>query len=107
MKKNESLIVKRENIFLKFIDKLKKTFKGLVPKRKNTKRMENLEAIQLRDMEILKDVVNGNLNLKELDNETKKRLINLCQKWSEEIHKKTEIINKKIKIAEDIARKIS
>ena len=50
MKKNESLIVKRENIFLKFIDKLKKTFKGLVPKRKNTKRMENLEAIQLRDM---------------------------------------------------------
>ena len=56
----------------------------------------------LDDMEVLKDIINGNKKIKDLDEDVKIRLIKLCQKRSQQLDKKIENKDKDLKMLEEM-----
>lgn len=60
----------------------------------------------LDDMEILKDILNGKIQIKDLDDDLKARLINLCNKRTEEVNKKIEDKKKEIEQIRKVLKKL-
>ena len=114
MKKEESLIEIKENIFIKFLNSLKSFFGNLFKKNKNTSITENEKNIQetkkeeinnltetnptqtLQDLELLSKVVKGEIESSSLKQEVQQRLINLCRKRRMEIKEKIKQTDEKI-----------
>lgn len=102
MKSEKSLIKVNNNIFLKFFKSIKSLF--LKNRNKKTEEIEEVQGISkdqentpLDDFEILKDVINGKIEIKDLDINLERRLIVLCNNRIKEINKK--IIAKDFEIA--------
>lgn len=99
MKSEKSLIKVNDNIFSKFF----KSIKSFFAKNKNEKCKKVQETFKLQentpldDLEILKDVINGKIEIKDLDIDLEKRLIALCNNRIKEINKK--IMAKDLEIA--------
>lgn len=59
--------------------------------------MNNDSYVQkLSDFEILKKLINKELDMNEVDNDTKMRLIALCDDRLKEVNKKIETVKRKI-----------
>ncbi|MBR2744978.1 MAG: hypothetical protein IKE01_06790 [Clostridia bacterium] len=58
--------------------------------RKNASPKE--DAQKLRDFDVLKDLINGNIEVDSIDNDTKVRLISMCCDRSKQIEKKIETL---------------
>lgn len=55
----------------------------------------------LKDLQVLKKIVSGNIKIQDLDNETKSRLISLCNSRTKQINdmiKKQQILNNELKL---------
>lgn len=76
--------------FQKFFGAIKSFF--LRNRKKEFERIEEIskpnENTPLDDLEILKDVINGKVEIKDLDIDLEKRLIALCNNRIKEINKK-------------------
>lgn len=99
MKSEKSLIKVNNNIFSKFFKSIKNIF--FRNKNKKCKEVQETFKVQentpLDDLEILKDVINGKIEIKDLDINLERRLIVLCNNRIKEINKK--IIAKDLEIA--------
>lgn len=98
MKFQKSLIKVNNSIFSRFIKSIKNIF--YKPKNQEYKETEQntkvLRDTALEDLKILKDVINGKTQIKDLDIELEKRLIILCNNRISQINKKIEDKDSKI-----------
>ena len=65
-----------------------------------------MQSSPLDDLEILGKVIRGEIQSKDVDDETKERLIVLCQKRGKEIDEKIRITNEKIAKIDNLLLKI-
>jgi len=103
MKKEKSLIEVKENKFSKFLNSIKKFFYKLTGKENieevnQTEKKENQpnNPSPLDDVEILGKVLRGEMKSSDLDEDTKKRLMVLCDKREKEIREKIKKTNERI-----------
>ena len=61
---------------------------------------------KIQDFYVLQSIIKGNTDIKKLDNNTKKRLINLCNERIDFMNKKIKRKFEKIEEAENILKKI-
>lgn len=113
MKKEKSLVKVKEGKFTKFLNKIKmfifrKNKKDIV-KEKNEKQEVQKESVKspIDDMETLRKILSNEIQIKDLDNDTKRRLIALCNKRELEIKEKIKETKEKITTAERIMQKLS
>ena len=63
------------------------------------------EKQKLKDFEILKQILNGSVNIEDLDEDLKYRLLDLCNNRLIDVNKKIKETEKKIEKAEAILEK--
>lgn len=61
----------------------------------------------MNDFEILKKIVEGKIDIREIDSETKQRLIKMCKQRLEQVEKKIEEKNEQIRKLEEIIKQNS
>ena len=59
----------------------------------------------MKDFEILKQIIEGSVNIEDLDENLKYRLLDLCDNRLVEVNKKIKETEKKIEKAEEILEK--
>lgn len=91
MNKGVSLIERKDNIFKKWINAIKSIFN--VKSKKNEVKEKNME---LDDFEYLKGIIEGRIDIKELDIGLKRRLVVLCEKRLDEVNNQIEQKDKQI-----------
>lgn len=98
MKSQKSLIKVNDSIFSRFIKSIKNIFyKPENHEYKETKQNTKvLKDTALEDLKVLKDVINGEIQIKDLDIDLEKRLIILCNNRISQINKKIEDKESKI-----------
>lgn len=106
VKSEQSIFSRIRRSILNFFHKFKKESKEDVVyqeefeyQEENNMGQEELkqqQAADLKDFDILKDVVNGKTSVKDLDIETEKRLINLCDNRLKQINEKIKAKDLKI-----------
>lgn len=106
MEREKSLIKANDSIFSKIFKSIKSIFHKLRNKAnlKTYESFESQENTDLEDFEVLKDVINGKIEIKDLDIDLEKRLIVLCNNRINEINKKIAV--KDLEIAK-LRKKIS
>lgn len=92
MQKELSLV--KTNRFSDFFNKIKSFFT------KSNKKMEEIKTIspakEIDDFEYLRGIIEGKIQIKDLDKELKKRLIKLCNTRLAEVNKEIEKIDAQI-----------
>lgn len=63
------------------------------------------EKQKLKDFEILKQIIEGSVNIEDLDENLKYRLLDLCDNRLVEVNQKIKETEKKIEKAEEILEK--
>lgn len=102
MKKEESLIEVKENKFQKFLKSIKNYFNKF-GKNKNENQIEKdseekkkIFYSQMNDMDVLEQLVKGEIDSSSIDPDTLERIKALCKKREMEIREKIRINNEKI-----------
>lgn len=87
MKEEKFLVKYNERIFSKISKFIKRLFSKFIKKAENEKQKSSY--FLLDDMETLKNIMDGKIEIENLENDQKKRLLNLCNNRIDEVHKKT------------------
>lgn len=99
MEKEKSLMKVNDSVFSKVFKSIKSFFYRF--RNKDYSKVQEIakpiENTALDDLEILRDVINGKIEIKDLDIDLEKRLIVLCNNRINEINKK--IMAKDLEIA--------
>lgn len=90
MESEKSLIKTNNNIFSKVFKSIKNIFYNFKNKEysKVEQNFEPPKNTALKDLDVLKNVIDGKVEIKDLDVDVEKRLIALCNNRIEEINKK-------------------
>lgn len=95
MKQEKSLIKVNENKISKFIQFIKKFFNKFKNKDIKKQNEEKTSSSPMDDVDILKNILDGKLEISNIDDETKIRLIKLCENREQEVRQKiTDLKNK-------------
>ena len=112
MQKEVALIKVNEKGFYNILTKVKRFFakftnKNNEIKESNTNRKVVEEARPIDDFIYLKLIMEGKAQIKDLDKDLKRRLINLCNERLNEVNKEIAKKERQIKKAEEILEKVS
>lgn len=95
MKQEKSLIKVNENKISKFIQFIKNFFNKFKNKDIKKQNEEKTSFFPMDDVDILKNLLDGKLEISNIDDETKIRLIKLCENREQEVRQKiTDLKNK-------------
>lgn len=99
MKQEKSLMKVNENKISKFIQFIKNFFNKFSNKNIKKQNEEKTTTSPIDDVDVLKNILDGKLEISNIDDETKIRLINLCKNREQEVRAKiTDLKNKAKKL---------
>ena len=96
MKQEKSLMKVNENKISKFIQSIKNFFNKFTNKNIRKQNEEKLtKSSSIDDVDVLKNIIDGKIEISNIDDETKIRLIKLCENREQEVREKiTDLKNK-------------
>lgn len=100
-KVSKGKLSKIREFFLTIFSKFKSKKKKII-----TNENINLQKQKLEDFEILKNIVEGNLSIKQLDNDTKRRIIDICNNRIVSVNKMISDKNMEIEKMESLLTNI-
>lgn len=107
MKKEEALVNVNESIISKCIKYIKNVFYKIKNKENEIEIEQKSTVSAIDDVEILKKILDGEIEIKSLDDEVKRRLISLCKNREKEVREKIDNLKTKNEKLQKIVNKIS
>jgi len=115
MKEEMALMKVSENKFSSLLNNIKNFFFKLGRKPKQQKNYQVLKVESAHeattkasdDLNCLEEIISGKINIRDLDKDTKKRLIKLCENRLEEVRKEIAKKERQIAYSKEILQRIS